>query len=967
MLQTNNLIKNKTFQMIVEAKREATLLAHAELEFLKTSKRQDASLPMMEKYRILEEIRRGAQGIVYRATPQNGKTPLAIKVLLSGCTPSDVQLQRFEREIELLQQLDHPGIVSILDHGIVDGRHFFVMPLIDGLPLNKAAELHALTLDEKVQWIARITEAVEAAHRIGVIHRDLKPSNVLVSPEGDVHLIDFGLAAQFFDDQYSPDSADTALTLTGQFIGSLPWSSPEHASCETSRIDVRSDVYSLGVLLYQLVTGVLPYPSEGGPLALLDRIKNEIPDPPRTLDPRIPKDLETIIQKCLSKDPDRRYQSAGQLKKELYRWRAGEAIEARRESAIYVISQAMKKHPFASLLIVASWLGGILLGGTMTGMYQQAVGQATVVKSENDQLKQQLSELQQRVVKPRSWMSAIETADDLRTMSPAVGWKFMQETWAKLDTVDTKQQFLKAIAFSNHAYSHRGLHFGMQDASPKVQAWASGYLSELAFFEVAEDVNRYAQWQKGNAQHTQNEVLAASVARVAEDIKTAQHQQDNHKLAMYLRCVSQNSELRSSDAIKSVIDDSGLAMRVLKVLSSEAKDLAKIAGRAIMNLPLDESFIKQHIAPLIQEDCNYHERLAAIQLLGRVQADWATDILLDLLTKTMDLPRGSPAELWTVASALAEQSNPRVIPTMIAMIEAENTEKTIYGLGYYGLGKLTGVKYDESHDGAWWRKWWEENQQRFQLSALDAKIPVAKLAQQPTAKKTATKVTNDVKYATNDDMAKYILHCEGSAITEPPQEGYKLLFILPGGDGSAEFRGFCENIAKTSTDETFLVAQLIAPVWNQAKAQKLVWPTRRDKYRQVRFPTEEHAAMVLKDIRQKYAIDKSHIYTMSWSSGGPAAYALSLAKDLPITGSFIAMSIYRPQELPPRNAAQGKAYYLLHSPQDFIQMRFPENAKRQLEAAGAHVKLQTYQGGHGWHGDVMGNIRRAIAWLQDNK
>ncbi len=296
---------------------------------------------------------------------------------------------------------------------------------------------------------------------------------------------------------------------------------------------------------------------------------------------------------------------------------------------------------------------------------------------------------------------------------------------------------------------------------------------------------------------------------------------------------------------------------------------------------------------------------------------------------------------------------------MIAVIESDNTYKTVYGVGYFGLGKRTGVKYDESHDGAWWRKWWKENYQRFGLSAAEAKIPVVRRVMKPVSK-----VSNDVKSAAGDEMAQYILYRGGKKVGDPPETGYRLLFILPGGDGGVGFQGFCKSIARNATNEMFLVAQLIAPVWDEAQAEKLVWPTRRKKYHGAKFATEDLAAMVLKDIRRQHPIDEAHIYTMSWSSSGPAAYAMSLAKDLPIAGSLIAMSVYKPQQLPPLAAAKGRSYYLLHSPQDFIQMRFPKSAQQQLEAAGARVKLQTYEGGHGWHGDAIGNIRRAIDWLQ---
>jgi|GEM_PF-7088311 len=858
MIKTDDRSTNRTALLVAEAKREAKLLTTAEEECKDTTEHGVESLPTIPGYRILEEIRRGAQGNVYRATPCNDEVPLAIKLLSSDHTPSEVRRQRFEREVELLQRLSHPGIVSVLDHGIVDGRHFFVMPMIDGLPFDKACDLHALSLAEKVEWMVCVIEAVEAAHRIGVIHRDLKPSNVLMSPQGEAHLIDFGLATQLFNDEHSTQSDDAALTLTGQFIGSLPWSSPEHASCDPSRIDVRSDVYSLGVMLYQAATGITPHSCEGGPLAMLDRIKNEAPERPRMLDERIPVDLETIIQKCLQKSADRRYQSAGELKEELRRWLAGETIEARRDSVLYVLTQTIKQYKLASSLIVGAWIVGLFFGGTMVGLYQQAASQIAAVESENDQLKQKLAELQQRVVQPKSWMSAIKTSTSLREMPPEEGWEFMKTTWPKLRAVEAKQQFLKSIAFSNHAYTHRGLHFGIKDSAPLVQAWAANYLSDIALFEVAEENKRYLKWYEENSNRTLGKVLAVSTARVADDIRKACEQRDDQKLLMYLNCVAESRDLRDSKAVKVVVEQSDIADYLLETMKRKDKDLAESAGRALLNMPLDENFVQKHIAPLANNGNSYEVR-TAIRFLGRIPKDWSTDLLLDCLLK-VDATKSSSA-LWTIASALAEHNNPRTIPTMISVIEADNTYNTVYGVGYFGLGKLTGVKYDESHDGVWWRQWWVENQNRFQLTESDATIPLVRVAKKPVQR-----ITNVVKQAANDKMANYILYHGGNEQAQPPEKGYKLLFILPGGDGSADFQGFCKNIASNTTNKTFLVAQLIAPVWDRSEAEKLVWPTRHSKYKEGRFTTEEQAALVLKDIRERHPVDEANIYTLSFPS-----------------------------------------------------------------------------------------------------
>jgi predicted esterase len=198
-----------------------------------------------------------------------------------------------------------------------------------------------------------------------------------------------------------------------------------------------------------------------------------------------------------------------------------------------------------------------------------------------------------------------------------------------------------------------------------------------------------------------------------------------------------------------------------------------------------------------------------------------------------------------------------------------------------------------------------------------------------------------------------------------PETGYKLLLVLPGGDGSADFQPFVSGIFANSLSREYLLAQLVAPKWSEQQADTVVWPKASDALPQVKFSTEEFIFAVVEAVKEKHAVDPRSIYTLSWSSGGPAAYAASLTENTPITGSFVAMSVFKPDQLPGLARARGKAYYILHSPQDFIGMSFPEAARDQLAGAGATTRLATYEGGHGWHGDPFANIRAGIAWLEE--
>jgi predicted esterase len=198
---------------------------------------------------------------------------------------------------------------------------------------------------------------------------------------------------------------------------------------------------------------------------------------------------------------------------------------------------------------------------------------------------------------------------------------------------------------------------------------------------------------------------------------------------------------------------------------------------------------------------------------------------------------------------------------------------------------------------------------------------------------------------------------------QPPEKGYKLLIVMPGGDGSTDFLPFVKRIFKYALSDQYVVAQLVAPKW--AEQQVIVWPTARDKVQGQKASVEDFISQCVDDVKTKTRIDERHVYTLSWSSGGPAAYAASLHKDTPVKGSFVAMSVFWPNRLPNLRPAKDKSYYIFHSQQDQVcQYWMATSARDKLREAGANVELAEYEGGHGWMGNVFGNIRKGIEWLE---
>ncbi len=291
-------------------------------------------------YSILREIHRGGQGVVYQAIQERTRRKVAIKVMREGPFASRHERARFEREVHVLACLKHPNIVAIHESGTASGSFYFVMDYVSGQALDDYMSTSRRSVAETLILFKQICEAVNAAHLRGVIHRDLKPGNIRIDADGQPQILDFGLAKVAL----ASGAENHVTTMTGQFIGSLPWASPEQAEGIPSKIDIRTDVYSLGVILFQMLTGRFPYDVTAGFREVLDRIINTPPIRPHTLRPEINDEVETIVLKSLAKERERRYQSAGELARDIGHYLAGEPIEAKRNSAWYVLRKSVQRH-----------------------------------------------------------------------------------------------------------------------------------------------------------------------------------------------------------------------------------------------------------------------------------------------------------------------------------------------------------------------------------------------------------------------------------------------------------------------------------------------------------------------------------------------------------------------------------------------------------------------------------------------
>ncbi len=302
-------------------------------------------------HKILERVEYGGQGVVYKAVQCSTRRTVAIKVLLDGPLATGRQRDRFAREVELVSRLRHPNIVTVYDSGVIRGRMYFTMEFVDGLPIDDYVVLHGLSARDTVRIFRAVCDAVGSAHQHGVIHRDLKPANILVDAGGQPHILDFGLAKDLTT-VHGPTSEPT-VTVGGQVVGTLPYLSPEQARGTSNLIDVRSDVYSLGVVLFELITSGFPYPVDGDRQVVLQNIISRDPlglrkalsshDSEVTDTTGINDDLEKIVQKALEKDRSRRYHSVAAFNEDLGRFLTGDVVEAKAHSRVYLLRKTLRK------------------------------------------------------------------------------------------------------------------------------------------------------------------------------------------------------------------------------------------------------------------------------------------------------------------------------------------------------------------------------------------------------------------------------------------------------------------------------------------------------------------------------------------------------------------------------------------------------------------------------------------------
>src|SRR5213594_2246334 len=320
---------------------------------VKEAVRAATMLGELGDYELLEEIGRGAQGVVFRARQKSLNRTVALKVISLGQWASKAHLKRFRLEAEAAARLEHPGIVPIHEVGERDGSCYFSMKFVEGGQLDEVVRREPMPIRRAVELIAKVARTVHYAHEHGILHRDIKPGNILLDAKGEPHLTDFGLARLV--------ETESNVTRTLEVLGTPSYMAPEQAVGNNAAVSSVTDVYGLGAVLYQLLTGQPPF-AGGTTYETIKLLLDTEPRQPRLLNPKIDRDLSTICLKCLEKDPQRRYPSALALAEDIERWLKHEPIRARRTGLVTRGRKWVRRNPSiavmsAMLLVLAVPLG----------------------------------------------------------------------------------------------------------------------------------------------------------------------------------------------------------------------------------------------------------------------------------------------------------------------------------------------------------------------------------------------------------------------------------------------------------------------------------------------------------------------------------------------------------------------------------------------------------------------------------
>ncbi len=895
---------------------------------------------------VLELIGQGGMGAVYKARQKELDRVVALKILPPGIGDDAAFAERFAREAQAMAKLSHPGVVTIHDFGQTDGLFYFLMEFVDGVTLRQLMDSGEVSPREALAIVPQICDALSYAHDQGIVHRDIKPENVLLDRQGRVKVADFGLAKLVGIGaepraQGGAAARAPAQTEAGKVMGTPQYMAPEQRE-RPQEVDHRADIYSLGVVFYQLLTGELP--------------SRPIEPPSKRV--QIDVRLDEVVLKALESEPQRRYQRASEIKTRV------ETIATTPPE--HPLRPALDHHALEESRRQVRWpANGLLAIGILNCLViPMVVLFWSIGIAEAPHAPPSGVEIMLRIAASLAFL-VITLIPGALTIYGALKMKRLEAYWLALAAI--------ILAVITSPFCLIPLPIGV---------WALVVLSQREVRAAFAQTRKRATGSAGASPPRDRQSAVPAVGR----------------------CLS-------------------ILARILFLLPPAVFIWFLLAGHLTLGVDLDADvhfFVGLLGLPL---SAGVGAVLAwSIEILRR-SLGWATDAIapgiprrwcwqaiLSVVVLVFSLPFGGGAivlfylggqdvEGWKGWNPGTEE----LVVTLSLLGGAFLTAAAATLLGIEALRRIGRASVPlRGRFGALAAAWfwpcmlaafaialpfWEKERQRRaerareQVGMLlesaadveaieipDYQSPLAFSRKEPTAEErkqerladVADVPAQDLTVDGNDKMRYFLIGAGEGA--KPPEGGYKLVVVMPGGDGGEDFHPFVRRLYKHAMSNEFLVAQPVAFQW--LPSQTTVWPTRVNATAGQKFTTEEFVEAVIEDVKRCHSVDQRYVFTLSWSSSGPAAYAISLQEETAVKGSYVAMSVFRREWLPPLDAAKDRLYLLDHSPEDTLcPFSHAKQAEQDLTKAGATVRLSTYPGGHGWRGDVYARVRNGIAWL----